>query len=173
MKFFFDTWQFWITNIITIFIVYFGFWQSKREFKNEFFKMQKARSIEKLDFAFTYATEVLINPKTGSVPTEKDKKELLKFITNIVMYSSNDVVNILSIYQQKNFRGEVTGFDGIIYFALIISQLRFDSTGEWTKPDAIIKLKINDFSERRVEFLNGINRIVKENKFNENLLVSV
>lgn len=62
----------------------------------------------------------------------------------------------------------------MIYICLLLTQLKYDSTGEIVSPLEMIKIRINDFNTKeglKKELVNTVNSTIKKLNLNEKFLV--
>lgn len=107
-------------------------------------------------------TSVLMEKSEGSDRSVEWFEELLLKTT---MYGSKRTIDLLSMYQQRNYAGDITTTEFIAYITEIISSLKYDFSGYKVNPINLAKVKLNDFDNIEPEIIENVNII--ESKLNE------
>ncbi|QVV90834.1 hypothetical protein [Weissella tructae] len=93
--------------------------------------------------------------------TENPKK-LEKLLYQTVVYGSPKTIKVVSLYMQDNFNGDLNDTtDAYASFAMIVSCLKYDFTGETVDPLDLVKVKINDYKLHEEEYLKSMEKIKK------------
>lgn len=103
---------------------------------------------------------------------QNNLKELPKFTQKTFMYGSVRTVKILSKFQQeaynikydKNSENDISNIKSLIYAACIVCSLKSDFSGVEINPLTILEIKLEDFYERKNEFIKYYNEILDELK---------
>jgi hypothetical protein len=103
---------------------------------------------------------------------QNNLKELSKFTQKTFMYGSVRTVKILSKFQQeaynikydKNSENDISNIKSLIYAACIVCSLKSDFSGVEINPLTILEIKLEDFYERKNEFIKYYNEILDELK---------
>ena len=162
-----------ITSIITIIGLIVTYNMNKRNYKEELKNNKTTLNIEKLQSIILDVSNLLNNPNNIS----PEKYQLL--VSNILSYGSLDAIKILtylqtSLYNKKNGKLETKEKNNnqtiltITAYCLLITQIKYDLTGEILPPLAYAKIKLTDFKHLENEFYIKNNEIISELHLNEN-----
>lgn len=162
-----------ITSIITIIGLIVTYNMNKRNYKEELKNNKTTLNIEKLQSIILDVSNLLNNPNNIS----PEKYQLL--VSNILSYGSLDAIKILtylqtSLYNNKNGKLETKEKNNnqtiltITAYCLLITQIKYDLTGEILPPLAYAKIKLTDFKHLENEFYIKNNEIISELHLNEN-----
>lgn len=162
-----------ITSIITIIGLIVTYNMNKRNYKEELKNNKTTLNIEKLQSIILDVSNLLNNPNN----INPEKYQLL--VSNILSYGSLDAIKILtylqtSLYNIKNGKLETKEKNNnqtiltITAYCLLITQIKYDLTGEILPPLAYAKIKLTDFRNLENEFYIKNNEIISELHLNEN-----
>lgn len=153
-----------IPSIVTIIGFVVTYFVTQRNFKNEVKKSKTSIAIEKLQ----KAAHVLI-AENHKITKSTDKKNLdfVFVFEDLILYGSKDLVKIAIDYQTHDYNKN----DIIFFNALLCSQLKYESIGEYLDPVAFLKHTTKDykvhFTDEQVKY--KINKIVNERGYNKHL----
>ena len=162
-----------ITSVITIIGLIVTYKMNKRNYKEELKNNKTTLNIEKLQSIILDVSNLLNNPNNIS----PEKYQLL--VSNILSYGSLDAIKILtylqsSLYNNQNVKLENNEKNNnqtiltITAYCLLITQIKYDLTGEILPPLAYAKIKLTDFKHLENEFYIKNNEIISELHLNEN-----
>lgn len=133
-----------ISSVITIIGFIVTYLLTSKNLKDEIQKTKGNKAIELMQ-EIPYELLQFING-LGKLAANEAVNKLNKVITTICAYGSPSAVKILEEYQKEIFNNG--GKDTKILFAylgLLISQIKFDITGEIMSPESWLIIKINDY----------------------------
>lgn len=143
-----------ITSVLTSIITIIGFIVTdkinKRTSKEDLNNKKQTLNIEKLQKIIIDLCWLLENASKTSISTEKYKS----LMYNILSYGSTDAIKIITNLQTtlyKNEKNQVTENDSIIFiltsYSLLVTQIKYDLTGEIIPPLSYAKLKFKAFDD--------------------------
>lgn len=162
-----DNWQFFATNLVVL----LGFAITTFQVKNDIIKIKTEKNIDELRSAYEFAVKMIQSTSTRS--DAQRVKEINNFIETIVSYSGKSTQKVVASYMQDTFQDKLEPLDTVAYFALIVSSLRYDMTGESIKPTRTLQMKLNDYQKIRFQIMLRINKIVITRRLNMRLLTSM
>lgn len=156
-----------ITGLITIFITILGFIvtynMNKRNYKEELNNNKKIQNIEKLQDVIASVIEQMNDP--SKVNTENWKK----IVTNIIAYGSSDAIKIITYLQRNLYKLSHTPLSKeentvfmLTTYSLLITQIKYDLTGEILPPLTYLKIRLTDFEKLENEYYIKNNEIIDE-----------
>lgn len=154
-----------ITTLITIIGFIVTYFLNKQNLKNEILKSKQSlflNKIEDLPNKIMNMISIDLN-NNNDKQLQQNYKEIMR---QVIGYGGKDLVKTFSIMQQKNYSKELKEFDHILFYAIIISQLKYDLIGEVVNPLYWLKIQLKDYAQNEKKFINTLNTIIKENKLN-------
>lgn len=162
-----------ITSIITIIGLIVTYNMNKRNYKEELKNNKTTLNIEKLQSIILDVSNLLNDPNNISPKTY----QLL--VSNILSYGSLDAIRILtylqtSLYNNQNINQSPSEKNSnqtiltITAYCLLITQIKYDLTGEILPPLSYAKIKLTDFKKLENDFYVKNNEIINELHLNEN-----
>lgn len=154
-------WFSWLTNIILpiliaivpVFILYLSTRSQIKSLEEtlplEMKKIQKEKTIDKMIDAIEFFTEAVLSTETV-LKRKNHITDIRKALSIVVIYGNKNSVEYASKLMQKTFiaKGEASK-STIMMYALFVSYLKHDLTGEWVNPHTILKIVINDYQENK------------------------
>lgn len=161
-----STSNFWLDNVgvfISSFITIIGFivtyFLTRRGLKDELDKTKSNKSIELMQEIPYKLMTFLDNASTNNVEAGLNSFKLI--ISTVCAYGSIQSVKILTNYQAtiyaQNFKDSKILF---AYLGLLISQIKYDITGEIMSPTTWLIVKINDYSKVQKEIEQMVNELI-------------
>lgn len=160
-----------ITSIITIIGLVVTYNMNKRNYKEELKNSKTTLNIEKLQSIILDVSNLLNNPDNIS----PEMYQLL--VSNILSYGSLDAIKILtylqtSLYNNQNTEQNYSKKNNqmiltITAYCLLITQIKYDLTGEILPPLSYAKIKLTDFKTLENDFYVKNNEIINELHLNE------
>lgn len=162
-----------ITSIITVIGFAITYNMNKRNYKEELKNSKATLNIEKLQSIILDVSNLLNNPNN----IDPEMYKLL--ISNILSYGSLDAIKIFTylqtnLYNIKSTEQEANAENNsqlvltITAYCLLITQIKYDLTGEILPPLSYAKIKLTDFKKLENDFYIKNNEIVDELDLNEN-----
>lgn len=164
-----------ISSILTIIGFIATFLITKYSCKREIEKLRKEKMMEKIEDIPMKLMNVMYEiqkSKNDSTVIKKSSEKLVEIMHTILAYCGNDSVKIASYIQQGAYTNSFKNWEILCSYSILVSQLKYDLTGEYVSPEFYFKIKITDYSSKmraQVKFDN--NKIVKQLKLSEKLLI--
>lgn len=92
-------------------------------------------------------SQIIIEPENSvliSGTESKMKKELAKAHTEILMYCSNETIELLSEMQQLAYSQQEGSHEMVFIYSLLVSNIRYDYSGLFLDPLTLLKIKLAD-----------------------------
>lgn len=158
-----------IDTILTVGVTAVGFivtyFMTKKNFRDEIKKDKisiATESIQSLPYEFC-----LLMSKTSKGSLNPIEYEQL--LSKVIAYGSNDAIKIAVSMQRNTYlHGDK---NPIVFFSLLITQLKYDLTSEIISPESWFLLKINDYDKMKEDSQRQINEIVEELQLNKKFKV--
>lgn len=159
----------WYSIIIPSAVTIIGFivnlYLTKSSIKQEILKIQKNLMIEKNVQIMEFFLKAVESPNGINITKFQETMNL------IYSYGSNDLIRLFGEYQQFNYAGTNSNNYSrmFAFYTLILSQIKYDLTGEVVKPSSILKIKIKDFytTDKLDNYHEEINLIIEKLKLNK------
>ncbi len=162
-----------ITCLITSFITILGFIvtynMNKRNYKEELNNHKKVQNIEKLQDVIASVIEQMNDLSNVNLENWK------KIITSIIAYGSTDAIKIITYLQTNLYKYKSDPLpknENAIFmlttYSLLITQIKYDLTGEILPPLTYAKIKFTDFQQFENEYYIKNNEIIDELNLNNN-----
>lgn len=159
-----------IPSVITIIGFVVNIYLTRSSIKQEILKTQKNLMIEKNIQIMDFFLNAI-----GS-PNDIEIDEFKKTVDLIYSYGSNDLIRLFGEYQQFNYTNTKSNNYSRIFafYTLMLSQIKYDLTGEAVKPSSILKIKIKDFytTDKLDNYHKEINSIIEKLKLNKDFLLN-
>lgn len=153
-----------ITSIITIIGLIVTYNMNKRNYKEELKNNKVTLNIEKLQSIILDVSNLLNNPNNIS------SKAYQLLVSNILSYGSLDAIKILTYLQTSLYNNQNAGNQTILTitaYCLLITQIKYDLTGEILPPLSYAKIKLTDFKKLENDFYVKNNEIIDKLHLNE------
>lgn len=165
-------WELFVTSAITILGFVVTYFMTRKSLKDEIQKNKVSISLEKMEEIPFEIMELLTAIQKGTL----DVDEYSGFLSKIYSYCSVPAISITVKMQSLNYEGVVdkeTNFRKLTLLSLLITQVKFDLTGEIVNPEQWFILKISDYytSGMRDTIKKLINDDVDTLKLNKNFKV--
>jgi len=165
-----------ISSSVTIFITVIGFvisyFLSKKNLADEILKFKRTSQVDQTkDLAFCLCN-LMCQMKDAKDPDKNLINEYAKIMNKVVAYASDDAVNIAIWGQQMNYQNNCScqnNYAPLVALALLISQLKYDTSSVILSADKWFLLRIADYetSGMKVEIENLITKAVKNLNLNK------
>lgn len=141
-----------IATIITTLIGFVVTYRlTKRNLRDELQKSKAMIGLENMEDIPFQLLQMLDDVKAGKLSAEN----YAKLIHKIYAYGSNDAIKILVCLQRTNYEyakqpsavKESPNFRPLTLLSLLISQIKYDLTGELVKPEGWFILRITDYQK--------------------------
>lgn len=146
----------------------------KRSLKNELIKTQNSITLDQVrDLPY----EVLDNfdkLNDDSYNEEQRLKDFSSVMKKIYAYGSKDSICIISKMQEENYQQlciESNKLRPMCFYILLVTQIKFDVTGDAVSPELWYKMKINDYHKNKTKIKIANNEIVSELHLNKNFKI--
>ncbi len=149
-----------IPSLISLIGIIISHFNIKKSYKNDLKKMKAEIITEKIEDLPLEILNIMHN--TIKDPNSKENVEdLSKFIYKVLSYGSADAVKIACCVQQAAYKNDGS-YKLIAGYSLLITQLKYDLTGQIISPESYFQLKLRDYVDQRKEVIKFINLIVKK-----------
>lgn len=142
----------------------------KRSLKNELIKTQNSITLDQVrDLPY----EILDNfdkLNDDSYNEEQQLKDFSAVMKKIYAYGSKDSICIISKMQEENYQQlyiESNKLRPMCFYILLVTQIKFDVTGDAVSPELWYKMKINDYHKNKTKIKIVNNEIVNELHLNK------
>lgn len=142
----------------------------KRSLKNELIKTQNSITLDQVrDLPY----EILDNfdkLNDDSYNEEQQLKDFSAVMKKIYAYGSKDSICIISKMQEENLQQlytETNKLRPMCFYILLVTQIKFDVTGDAVSPELWYKMKINDYHKNKTKIKIANNEIVNELHLNK------
>lgn len=146
----------------------------KRSLKNELIKNQNSITLDQVrDLPY----EILDNFDKLNDDSYNEKQQLKDFsavMKKIYAYGSKDSICIISKMQEENYQQlyiESNKLRPMCFYILLVTQIKFDVTGDAVSPELWYKMKINDYHKNKTKIKVANNEIVNELHLNKNFKI--
>ena len=164
-----------IPVIITISGFIISYYMTKKNFKDEVIKNKLAINadiIRELPYEVCQLMDQLTNVKN---PITADQYK--KFYAKILAYGSKDAVSISVHMQQLCYeypdnQNGTNMYELLAYYALLVTQIKYDLTSEIISPLCWFELKFKDYKPMKSNIIIAINNIIRKLDLNEKFIVN-
>lgn len=146
----------------------------KRSLKNELIKTQNSITLDQVrDLPY----EILDNfdkLNDDSYNEEQQLKDFSAVMKKIYAYGSKDSICIISKMQEENYQQfyiKSNKLRPMCFYILLVTQIKFDVTGDAVSPELWYKMKINDYHKNKTKIKIANNEIVSELHLNKNFKI--
>lgn len=146
----------------------------KRSLKNELIKTQNSITLDQVrDLPY----EILDNfdkLNDNFYNEEQQLKDFSAVMKKIYAYGSKDSICIISKMQEENNQQlyiESNKLRPMCFYILLVTQIKFDVTGDAVSPELWYKMKINDYHKNKTNIKVANNEIVNELHLNKNFKI--
>lgn len=146
----------------------------KRSLKNELIKTQNSITLDQVrDLPY----EILDNfdkLNDNFYNEEQQLKDFSAVMKKIYAYGSKDSICIISKMQEENYQQlyiESNKLRPMCFYILLVTQIKFDVTGDAVSPELWYKMKINDYHKNKTNIKVANNEIVNELHLNKNFKI--
>ena len=155
-----------ISSAITIVGFVVTYFLTRKNLKDEIQKTQGNKAIELMQ-EVPYELLEFING-LGKWSGQDALNKLNKVISTVCAYGSPSAVKILEEFQKEILYKEDKDTKALLaYLGLLISQIKFDITGEIMSPESWLIIKIKDYSRFQKDIIKIINTLVDKNKLDK------
>lgn len=156
-----------ISPILTIVGMFVTFFVTKYSCKKDIEKLKKEKIIAKTENLPADLLDLMYEiQKNPNMSKQKIADKFTKIIHSILAYASNDAVKIAAFIQENTYKDGFKGWELLSAYSILISQLKYDLTGEIISPDFYFKIKITDYEEIKTAVNTDINNIIKKLNLN-------
>lgn len=167
-----------ITAIVTGIISIIGFiatnYSMKKNFKNELLKEKTSVHIEKMSEMPLHILELMEKMRNGSL-NQDVLKEFNDILNNVCAYGSVQAIRIVATMQSENYQyantDQVNTYRVLSFYALLITQIKYDVTGIINGPDMWYEMKLTDYHKTKEDIKEENNKIVRELNLNKGFLI--
>lgn len=146
----------------------------KRSLKNELIKTQNSITLDQVrDLPY----EILDNFDKLNDDSYSEAQQLKDFsavMKKIYAYGSKDSICIISKMQEENYQQlyiKSNKLRPMCFYILLVTQIKFDVTGDAVSPELWYKMKINDYHKSKTMIKIANNEIVSELHLNKNFKI--
>ncbi len=142
----------------------------KRSLKNELIKTQNSITLNHIRDLPYEILDNFDNLSNRSYSNERRLKDFSSIMKKIYAYGSKDAINIISKMQEENYQNlniNKNKYRQVCFCILLVTQIKFDVTGDAVSPELWYRMKITDYSINKANFQNENNNIVKELNLNK------
>lgn len=161
-----------VITIIGFIVTYF---LTKKNILAELTKIKRNSMVENLQdvpMSICNFLDFLLYKQNEKDFQRKLQDKFLPIMNKILSYGSSDAIKILSHIQQIGFHPEKVADKSIVvnYYALLISQIKYDISSEIILPNTWLKMKLTDYSSQEQKINSQINEIVLKLNLNKKFL---
>lgn len=162
-------------SIITFVGFFATYFITKYSCKREIEKLRKEKMLEKIEPIPFKLLELMYK-----IQKNTNNKHILNTYTDnfaeilhtILAYCSIDAIKIASYIQEMSYKNSFKNWELLCSYSILVSQLKFDLTGEHVSPEFYFKMKINDYSEKMAaQVKHDNNKIIKQLNLSEKFLI--
>lgn len=164
-----------VTLLITFLNVVFTYAQRKRDYKTELNNHKLLIQFDKMSELAMETMELLNNARKSN--SSHLEKIIIKMRKLIYTYGSLETIRIYSLICEEHFihlanKDENVKDSILIYlYPLLLSQIKFDATGEYVSPDYWYKMTITDYQEIRDSLKNHNNSLIRRLNLNRKFMM--
>lgn len=154
-----------ISSFVTIVGFFLTYFLNKNNFKNELKKQQKDINLDKLS-DLPYKIQDVYNNCVDESSSErqklKNKKEFSELIALIFAYGSSDAIKLIANLQEMSYNKNIKEqkVDLIVYYTILLCQIKYDLTGIEINPQFWFRMKLTDYNSIKNDLDKSTNRIV-------------
>ena len=158
-----------VPAIITIIGFVITYKATKKNFTEELNNAKKVQNIEKLQDIIYSITDIMNNIDNLNI------EHWRKIMSSIISYGSIDSVKIITYFQTtlyEDIKNPLPKQEKMVFmlttFSLLITQIKYDLTGEILPPLTYLKIKLTDFKTYENQYYIKNNQLVDELNLNPN-----
>lgn len=161
-----------ISGTITIIGFIVTYFMTKKNLKDEVHKIKQNKSIElmqRIPFEILEYFDSIKNANSDDLLLK-----LQNIISQVYAYGSVDAIKTLVAFQTLNYHiNEVENkTDLLILLSILVSQIKYDITGEIINPTNWLKIKIRDYKETLEPLIsNNVNVLINKYELNKKFKV--
>lgn len=161
-----------ISSLITIVGFVVTYLLTSKNLKDEIQKTKGNKAIELMQ-EVPYSLLEFING-LGKLDEKEALNNFNKVISTICAYGSPKAVKLLEGYQKEVFNKTSPNPNILFaYLGLLISQIKFDITGEIMSPESWLIIKIKDYTRIQNDIAKTMNNLVDKNKLDKRFKIEV
>lgn len=161
-----------ISSLITIVGFVVTYLLTSKNLKDEIQKTKGNKAIELMQ-EVPYELLEFING-LGKLSEQEALNKFNKVISTVCAYGSPSAVKILEEYQKEVFSKKPKDSNVLFaYLGLLISQIKFDITGEIMSPESWLIIKIKDYTRIQNDIAKTMNTLVDKNKLDKRFKIEV
>lgn len=149
-----------IPSVISLIGIIISYFSIKNSYKNDLKKMKMEKITEKIEDLPLEILNIMHNILNDST-SQKNIEDLSNFLYKVISYGSVDAVKIACCLQQTAYSNN-DSFKLLAAYSLLITQLKYDLTGEIISPESYFQIKLKDYTKSREKIVKNINKIVND-----------
>ena len=163
-----------ITASVTLVGIIVSYVLSKKNLENEVNSIKVQQSVERMRDLPARVASFIDEVRDGRI----DIESMSRLLSDVYAYGSPDAIKILVSFQEVNY--EISSNPGhsdveqsyrvIGHLALLISQLKYDLSGQYVNPELDYKLKITDYGKSGGTADGVLAELVKKLSLDEKLI---
>ena len=165
-----EVWKVAIPSIVTIigFIITYNL--NIVNIKEEIYKSKNIKSSENLEKNFQPLLDI-VRFDREKMKDNKTLESLNKIFDEILIYGSSKLIRIATAFKEYIFihKDSIDVNYTFAYIGLIISQLKFDISGEYIPADTWYRYTITDYGILKLQIVGKIEEIIKELHLNKEM----
>ena len=154
-----------ITAIVTLIGILVSYRLSKRNLENEISSIKTQHSVERMQDLPARVALFIDEVRAGRI----DDESMSHLLSDVYAYGSLAAIKILVSFQETNYGialmhgqpDESQTYCVIAHLALLISQLKYDLSGEYVNPELYFRLKIRDYGQGNTSAKETLTNLVK------------
>lgn len=163
-----------ITALVTLVGIIVSYVLSKKNLENEINSIKTQQSVERMRDLPARVAGFLDEVRSGLI----DETGMSRLLSDIYAYGSPDAIKILVSFQETNYKigsnrnqsSISESFRVMGYLTLLISQLKYDLSGQYVDPELYFKLKISDYGKNGITARGILADLVKELELDEKFI---
>lgn len=163
-----------ITALVTLIGIIVSYILSKKNLENEVKSIKTQHSVERMQDLPARVAHFMDEARSGQI----DVEGMSRLLSDVYAYGSPDAIKILVSFQETNYAISANAAVSNVeqsyrvmgHLSLLISQLKYDLSGQYVNPELYFKLKISDYGKTNLSAKNVLTQLVEELELNEKLI---
>lgn len=141
--------------------------QIKKNFRDEIKRRKKEIQVDEMSGMAIDIMEFINDARNPEIDKNLLAERVIYIRSAIFAYGSKNAIRIYSEISQEHFKEKTNKYALCVLYPLLISQIRYDVTGEAISPDYWYKFTITDYVDNKDEFRKVNNEYVQKLKLNK------
>lgn len=141
--------------------------QIKKNFRDEIKRRKKEIQVDEMSGMAIDIMGFIDDARNPEIDKNVLAERVSYIRSGIFAYGSKNAIRIYSEICQEHFKEEINKYVICVLYPLLISQIRYDVTGEAISPDYWYRFTITDYADNKEEFRKVNNEYVQKLKLNK------